>query len=499
MESLTWFLTFAAVGAWVVVGAELVLRPLPHPRGWSSALRRGLWGVVGLVALVAGSWGPELWSRTSSDYADDPSIGAPAARTSSLIRTPVAVQSSFRDVDADDRLIRTESRLALQFPVALLFFLGGVLFLRWRERSRGGGDPGRATGGPGNDPTRRGATRSAGLALVLALVAAGACGTEGTIDGASAPRPDRALAEVEWDTLLQFAPGIGDTLFYSADHAVGSERGFWVLDRIGSRIAHFGWNGELRWYAGRQGSGPGELLNPRMLDLDAQDRVWVLDVDNQRISGFDADGIPVDDVPLGNLDALIHAFAADADGERFFGMVASDGLRPVAIDRNGRASRGDRIPIRDLPDGSSSMALQGAIASDRDGDGWVYALTMGDGFFRMNGLELVEERVRYPEWVPFPGTAVSEDVSGDVRTRTTQLTEPNFSANGVAFDRRRILVPFDGTTEDRRRLVDLYDPSGTYEESILLPRTGRMGAWRNRVILVWNDPGPHLAVLRRRR
>lgn len=483
MESLTWFLTFALVGAWALMGAGIVLRPLPLPGRWSPALRRLLWGTLGVAALVAGSWGPELWSRTTSDHPSDAAAGAPAERSSTVIRTPVALHTSFRDVDADDRLIRTERRLALQLPVVLILFLGGVLLIRMRERSGGGRGGG-----------------AAACFVLAAIAAAGGCGGDASSNGESAPRPDRALVEVEWDTLVYLAPEPDDTLLYAANHAVASERGFWVLDQIGARVAHFDWEGELQWYAGRQGSGPGELLDPRMLELDREDRVWVLDLGNQRISGFDAQGVPVDDVSLAGLDARIHAFATDAAGERFFGMVATEHLRPVAIDREGRVDRGSRIRIPDLPDGSSGIALQGGISSGRDGDAWVYALTMGDGLFRMDGVEVEGERLRYPEWIPFSGMVVREEVDGDVRSRTTQLTEPNFSARGVALDDDRILVPFHGRTAQRRRLIDTYElSSGRYLESVLLPRAGLVGAGAGRIILMWDDPGPHLAVLRRRR
>jgi hypothetical protein len=133
MDALPWLLTFLVLGLWLGVGAELLRRPPELPRGGSRALRRGLWTTLALAALVAGGWGPELWSRTSVDLPRDPSPGPAVGTVETTLRTPFAVQTSRHGIDAEARRLRSERTLALQLPVALLLFFGGVFWVRWQE------------------------------------------------------------------------------------------------------------------------------------------------------------------------------------------------------------------------------------------------------------------------------------------------------------------------------------------------------------------------------
>ncbi len=479
MESLTWFLTFAVLAVWAVVGAELLRRPPAVGEGWSPTRLRWLWGTVWIAALVGGVWGPTLWSHSSADHARTPSVGPPAERTSTILRTPFAVQTVHTDRDAAGQMIRTENRLALQLPVVMLLFLGGVWLVRVRER-RMGPHPG---------------PRAAGTALILVVLAACA----GDVDGEQQPRPDRQIEPAAWDTLAYVEVAPEDTLLFAVNDMAASPRGLWVLDRIGSRVAHFDWSGELRWYAGRAGSGPGELLNPRAVAVDDRDRVWVLDMGNHRITGFGPEGRMADEVSLRNLEAALHTLAVNAAGNRFFGMVLGDRLQPVAVDLAGRVDTGRRIRLRDAGD-AGGIAFQGVARGAGAGDRWVYAFTTGDGFFRMDGVEALAERVRYPEWIPFPVTHVQR-VEDDERVGiTTRLSEPHFSAGDVVITGGRVLIRFRGSTDDAGRLLDIYDlESGEYLRTIRLPRGGRMTAWEDRVVLAWNDPSPRLLFLERSR
>jgi len=481
MESLTWFLTFAVLTVWAVVGAELLRRPPSLPEGWSQTRLRWLWGGVWIAALAGGVWGPTLWSHTTADHARTPAVGPPAERTSTILRTPFAVRTVQTDRDGSGQMIRTEERTAMQLPVVMLLFLGGVWYLRGRERRRA------------RDPE----LRTAGTALILVLLMSPGvlAGCLGDIDGAQEPRPDRQIEPASWDTLAFVEMAAEDTLLFSTNDMMASSRGLWVLDRIGSRVAHFDWDGELQWYAGRAGGGPGELLNPRTLAVDTHDRVWVLDMGNHRITGFGPDGRMVEEVSLQNLDAVIHTMAVNASGDRFFGMTLGDRLQPVAVDLDGRVETGPRIRLRDAG-AASSLAFQGYGRGAGLDDQWVYAFSTGDGLFRLDGVEVLGERVRYPEWVPFPETHVQRQEDGERVGTITRLAEPSFSAGDVVVADGRILVRFRGEGDDAGRLVDIYDlASGDYLHSVRLPRPARMTAWEDRMVLAWNDPAPRLLFL----
>jgi hypothetical protein len=133
MDALPWLLTFLALGLWLAVGGDLIRRPPELPRGGTRALRRGLWTALALAGLVAGGWGPELWSRTSVDMPRDPSPGPAVGMVETTLRTPFAVQTSRHGIDAEARRLRSERTLALQLPVVLLIFFGGVFWVRYRE------------------------------------------------------------------------------------------------------------------------------------------------------------------------------------------------------------------------------------------------------------------------------------------------------------------------------------------------------------------------------
>ena len=310
------------------------------------------------------------------------------------------------------------------------------------------------------------------------------------------PHPERVFAQVAWDTVLYLQVPGEDTLLYAADQVQASEEGFWVLDRIGHRVAHFGWDGALRWYAGRQGEGPGELLSPRLISLDDEGRVWVVDHGTGRISGFDREGALQAEVPLGNIEGTLALFVASGSGDRVLGMSFADDLRPMVVDRSGRASGGRPFALPDAK-GAWGFALQGLVAREPDGDRWVYAFSSGDGMFRMEEVDPMGARIRYPEAIPFPRMIEEVEVDGERISTIRRLDAPNFSARGLAVAQGRILVHFMGETPEQGRILDLYDfASGTYERSLLLPRYGLMSAWEDRILLAINDPIPEILVLR---
>lgn len=487
MESLTWFLSFVALGAWFVVGMGLLRQP-PERLGSVRIPRPRLsWGLTWVLALAFGIWGPALWSRTSTSYVDDPTLGPPAETRVSVLRTPFAVQATTTDLGHGRELIRSESRLTMQLPVLLLAFLALAVLARRSEESPGGES--------GSAPGRAARGTVSGAALLL-LAAIPGCGDDGTL-GDAGPRAEREIVSVEWDTLAYIQVAQEDTLLFSADRVSAAEEGFWVLDRVGHRIAHFDWEGQHLWYAGRRGQGPGELLDPRSMDLDQEGRVWVLDLANHRVTAFGEGGQFVDEISLQPLDGSLHAVAVSPRGDEVYGAVLGDALHPVSVRSDGTVREGPPIRIGGV-EGPSSIALQGLASGAGTGEGWIYAFSGGDGFLRFQGVEMEGQRIPYPEHIPFPGLVVRQEVEGEVTSTVRALTEPRFSAGDLHVQDGRVFVRFQGETEHRNRVVDVFElESGKYLESFLLPRTGRMGIWNDRLVLTWHDPAPEVLVLRR--
>lgn len=479
MESMTWFLTFAVLAGWLAVGLDLLRRPPEVPARLSPGMLRMIWGSIWVGALVVGIWGPPLWSTTSTSFSDEPGVGEPAELSSLVIRTPFAVQATSIGRDANARQVHREDRLTLQLPVGLLAFFVLIFVIRRREDGAGGGG---------------GAAKVAGSAAVVLLMAG--CGADSV--GRDAPRPDREITQARWDTLVHLEVNSADTLLYSADDVAVSPAGIWVMDRIGFRVAHFGWDGDLRWYAGGRGAGPGEFVNPRVIDLDAEDRVWVMDLGTNRITGYDAQGELAGELNLAGMEGALHDFWVNPAGDRFYGMLMRDGLYPVEVHIDGSVEEGQPLRIPDA-DGIFGIALQGRVAGSRARERWAYALTMGDGLFRMEGLEAFGGRILFPEWVPFP-TMIEEVTKTDAGTTTSRrLGDPNFSASGVAVAADRILVPFRGSTEDAGRLVEIFEfETGEYVKTLRLPHTAVVAAWDDRLVLVRNSPVPSMMVIRPR-
>lgn len=483
METVVWFLSLTAIGLWLVLGIELLLRPPTVPRGWKASFRRLGWGAVWVSALLAGTWGPELWARSSADFPRDPEAGAPVERISRTLRAPFVVQATTRELDSEARLVRAERRLSLQLPVAFLAFLGLGLWLR----------PGRS-GGPTGTGRRHGVGGS--VAVVWVTLAGGGVVACGQFSPDALDRPERVMSQVRWDTVAHLRVSAEDTVLFSADQVVAKEDGFWVLDRTGYRVARFDWSGTLQWYAGRQGAGPGELMNPRVVDVDDRGFAWVMDVGTARVTGFNPEGALEREISLRALGGMMGAFTVSREGDRFFGVVHQEDVIPVVVDGGGAVRRGEPLFLPEEED-VWGFALQGMAAREPAGDRWIYALSMGDGLFRMDEVSLLGDRIPYPERVPFPRMLEEVTTEGDRTVTTRRLSAPNFSARSLAVARGRILVHFMGETENRGRILDLYDlETGDYERSVLLPRNGHLGAWEDRIVLALNDPTPEVLVLR---
>jgi DNA-binding beta-propeller fold protein YncE len=75
------------------------------------------------------------------------------------------------------------------------------------------------------------------------------------------------------------------------DVAFGANGDVYVSDGYGNaRVVKYSRDGKFLLQWGRRGKGPGEFGLPHNLVIDAQNRVYVTDRDNQRIQVFDANG-----------------------------------------------------------------------------------------------------------------------------------------------------------------------------------------------------------------
>jgi hypothetical protein len=465
--------TGALLLAWTLATRFLVRQAEP---GRASALpgARGLL-VLGicLVAGLGGCWGPAVHRSTEVDL---PSAVAasPVQTVVQEVRTPVGTLTRTVELGPGGERIREVRTRRYHVPLTLLGILGwaGLLHLRRSRRA-----PAVAMG-----------------SITLLFVLLPSCGG---LDDAP-DRGERVIREVTWDTLLVVESLPEDTAFFDVRRIAADAHGIRVLDGSGYRVALVDWEGRIRWHAGRRGSGPGEFANPRALAVDGGGTSWVLDVETHRITGVDLDGRLIAELPLFDLDFVPHEFGVDGPGDRFFFARPDGGIRPVELRRDGRARSGPRIRFpgsRDAP----GLALQGDIHSEPGSDRWVMALSMGDWLLRFQGLEVLDPLRPWVEEVPLATVEVTVEGTPGSGTfsRTQQVVDPVFAAQGGAILGSRILVRFGGRTGYRHRLLEIYDlDDGTYRGSLLLPSTGWVAAWDDRIVLGRNTPHPQLVVLR---
>lgn len=486
MGRLALVLNLLAVAVWLGIAFELVRRPPPLPPSLGQQARRAIWGLGAVAAFMIGMWGLPLGTATTSTAPRDAEAGQPVDEFRSFLRTPFAVVERSVALDGRGRTIRDERRETLQLPLVLLAFLAATLWYRSRTSGRNG------------EP--EGPTRSAGAVGCLALMACSALlACDAPTDRPpedDLPRPDRIVLDVPWDTLAHVRSGIADTLLYGVWSPAAGRDGFFVVDPYGARVARFAWDGSLRGYVGRRGGGPGEFGNVRDLDVDDAGTLWTLDVENVRVSGFDRDGDLVEEVPLGGLPLAPSSFGVNHDGSVFYFVVSEQELVPWAVERSGTATGGQAIAVDDA-EGAFSMALQGYVARTDTTGGWLYAFSMGDGFFPMRDVARDGPRVRYPELIPFPGIQRTVTVDGNMTTTTTGLTERIESAVSVDTHDGVLYLVFAGEGPDAGRLLERYDlATRSYIDSVRLPRPGYVAVWEDRIVLAANNPEPEVLVLR---
>lgn len=131
--------------------------------------------------------------------------------------------------------------------------------------------------------------------------------------------------------------------------AIGPRGDVFVVGRQMGRVEVFNTDGALMRAWGREGRGPGELLNPRDICVSAADEVFVADTDNHRVLVFSAEGMFVRAIgsfgvgrapgdlaqPQGVAVSVAgELFVADSVNERVSVFRASDGafLRLVGSD-----------------------------------------------------------------------------------------------------------------------------------------------------------------------
>lgn len=305
---------------------------------------------------------------------------------------------------------------------------------------------------------------------------------------------DRVIREVT-DTVLVVGGTEGDTTFFTPTMLAyfGDRLAVWDRDR--SQVAGLSPEGFVVWRYGRPGSGPDEFAGVTQIAADDENRVWVLDANNARVSILDEDG------------RLVRAFRMPDVGfaDRLMplgdGQALLMGLDPMlhVIDEHGNLLGSKPHPYASYGSLHPISAYNRGI-HDLDSDSTVFFFYYGGGFARTDrSLGGVPTLRTYVESIPFPEVTIerSEGADGSVTTSSSVNATRLAVTAGAAADGVLSLL-FQGDTEYGNRLIDRYSiGSGDYLGSLLLPDTARAIAVRGDLIAaIVENPYPAIVVRR---
>jgi hypothetical protein len=335
--------------------------------------------------------------------------------------------------------------------------------------------------------------RSARIALLLAAGLLAACDrpeASAVLWAESDVRGDRVPIRGDFEEQWVTGGGVNDTLLQLPRFVRADSGLVLVYDDGGNRLLGLSAvTGALRWSFGQQGQGPDEFMNVRDARFDMTGRIVVYDVGNARITVLDRSGRALRRVALRRVD--------DADqivplSEGRFLLVTHAQEKPVVVLDSGGSvvSRGD-LPWPGFA-ALSFLARQGAIASE--GDHWVYAFSLGNGFFSYLADRPIGTIGRYVEHQPFPVPVTSVRQDGSTTHTSTAISITNCSACSVSMSDSVLYVHFGGLGAQRNRVLDLYDwDTSDYIGSITLPWAPRdLVVHGERFYALRNQPAPHI-------
>lgn len=280
---------------------------------------------------------------------------------------------------------------------------------------------------------------------------------------AQAQNPTRELVRGEWTRLWTIGGSEADTLLISPSRVLTAGAIVYVLDGRAPRLMAIDLaTGRLLWSYGHRGRGPGEFEAPQSMARWPGGGIVVADAATGRMTVIDEHGqlstdirprapaVPFDICVLGDSSVLV--VGARPNGMfsrfRFDGSIATAPDSPKSV-------------LRDDGERTGYRARFGFVSS-LNGDCYI-ALQRFGTLLRVGPEDVRYERSMIESFDWRDSTAKVADVDLPLPTPLAAL--------GIWTDGEEVGVPFDGRTELRGRLIDLYRASdGEYLRTVVAPR-----------------------------
>ncbi len=298
-------------------------------------------------------------------------------------------------------------------------------------------------------------------AVIAGCLAVAACGGDPYTNAGT-----RVMRGASWEAVWTVGGTSQDTSLLIPLALAADDEHVYVLDRGASRVVALrASDGSVAWFAGREGSGPGELKRPQGIARSPAGEVIVSDAGNGRLVVFGTDGRFRRAVAVATPPYFDNLCALDD------GSVLLRSLAPVApvfrIGADGAALSTPPLPWSDLNGRYRAIARQGWFARDPATGDCIYALRLGRGFTRYSAGRFGPQHA-YVEGYDLPATQVQR--TSDGRFRGESVSDNVEAARGIGISGPQLIVAFWGATDRQGQVLDYYDlRSGAYLHSEPFP------------------------------
>jgi hypothetical protein len=306
----------------------------------------------------------------------------------------------------------------------------------------------------------------------------------------TAGRPTRIMARGEWQVVRTI--GLDSDLF---EHPIGlASRGhrLVVLDAGDLRVKSIFASGTVEWKAGGRGRGPGEMIAPLSVTVDAAGNTIVYDAANARITSINSRGKPAFVAPLSI--RTDRAMPGPAPDKVLLLNTASDTLAVIA-DTSGGLRVGSRLPAEFRAAVGLPLEMSGIVAGT---DAHLVSFRWSSRMWMVSTRGTIVRTCIGVDSLGFPGIRESVLNVGTMKARTRRIDPTARQASAGIAILGGLTVVLKPESKTGPAMLDLYRPEcGAYVESRPFPYVSRhIAGVGSELAVLAMEPVPHIAIVR---